>query len=131
MIGLDGEKISKSKGNLVFVSSLLASGVNPFSIRWALMSDHFRKDRMWSQEKLASATFEVQRLRDALQGEYLAPTEDLISCILDSLADDLDTQTIVSEINLWVDRTLNGETGGDKKQVLLVLENLLGFSTLK
>jgi L-cysteine:1D-myo-inositol 2-amino-2-deoxy-alpha-D-glucopyranoside ligase len=123
--------MSKSKGNLVFVSSLLASGVNPFSIRWALMSDHFRKDRMWSQEKLASATFEVQRLRDALQGEYLAPTEDLISCILDSLADDLDTQTIVSEINLWVDRTLNGETGGDKKQVLLVLENLLGFSTLK
>ena len=131
MIGLDGEKMSKSKGNLVFVSSLLASGVDPFSIRWALMSDHFRKDRMWSQEKLASATFEVQRLRDALQGEYLAPTEDLISCILDSLADDLDTQTIVSEINLWVDRTLNGETGGDKKQVLLVLENLLGFSTLK
>jgi hypothetical protein len=29
-----------------------------------------------------------------------------------------------------VDRTLNGETGGDKKKVLLVLENLLGFSTV-
>jgi hypothetical protein len=43
----------------------------------------------------------------------------------------LDTQRIVLEINLWVDRTLNGETGGDKKQVLLVLENLLGFSTVK
>ena len=131
MIGLDGEKMSKSKGNLVFVSSLLASGVDPFSIRWALMSDHFRKDRMWSQEKLTYATHEVQRLRDALQGEGLAPTENLVSCILDSLADDLDTQRIVLEINQWVDRTLNGETGGDKKQVLLVLENLLGFSTVK
>ena len=131
MIGLDGEKMSKSKGNLVFVSSLLASGVDPFSIRWALMSDHFRKDRMWSQEKLTYATHEVQRLRDALQGEDLAPTENLVSCILDSLADDLDTQRIVLEINQWVDRTLNGETGGDKKQVLLVLENLLGFSTVK
>ena len=131
MIGLDGEKMSKSKGNLVFVSSLLASGVDPFSIRWALMSDHFRKDRMWSQAKLSAATLEVQRLRDALQGEGLAPTENLISCILDSLADDLDTQRIVLEINLWVDRTLNGETGGDKGQVLLVLENLLGFSTVK
>jgi hypothetical protein len=43
----------------------------------------------------------------------------------------LDTQRIVLEINLWVDRTLNGETGGDKGQVLLVLENLLGFSTVK
>jgi L-cysteine:1D-myo-inositol 2-amino-2-deoxy-alpha-D-glucopyranoside ligase len=131
MIGLDGEKMSKSKGNLVFVSSLLASGVDPFSIRWALMSDHFRKDRMWSQAKLSAATLEVQRLRDALQGEGLAPTENLISCILDSLADDLDTQRIILEINLWVDRTLNGETGGDKGQVLLVLENLLGFSTVK
>jgi len=131
MIGLDGEKMSKSKGNLVFVSSLLASGVDPFSIRWALMSDHFRKDRMWSQEKLTYATHEVQRLRDALQGEDLAPTENLVSCILDSLANDLDTQRIVLEINQWVDRTLNGETGGDKKQVLLVLENLLGFSTVK
>ena len=131
MIGLDGEKMSKSKGNLVFVSSLLASGVDPFSIRWALMSDHFRKDRMWSQEKLTYATHEVQRLRDALQGEGLAPTENLVSCILDSLANDLDTQRIVLEINQWVDRTLNGETGGDKKQVLLVLENLLGFSTVK
>jgi len=130
MIGLGGEKMSKSKGNLVFVSSLLASGVDPFSIRWAFMSDHFRKDRMWSQEKLSSATLQVQRLRDALKGEDIAPTESLISCILDSLADDLDTQTIVSEINSWVDRTLNGETGGDKKKVLLVLENLLGFSTV-
>ena len=131
MIGLDGEKMSKSKGNLVFVSSLLASGVDPFSIRWALMSDHFRKDRMWSQEKLTYATHEVQRLRDALQGKNLAPTENLVSCILDSLANDLDTQRIVLEINQWVDRTLNGETGGDKKQVLLILENLLGFSTVK
>ena len=131
MIGLDGEKMSKSKGNLVFVSSLLASGVDPFSIRWALMSDHFRKDRIWSQEKLTYATHEIQRLRDALQGEDLAPTENLVSCILDSLANDLDTKRIVLEINQWVDRTLNGETGGDKKQVLLVLENLLGFSTVK
>jgi|694.fasta_scaffold39681_3 L-cysteine:1D-myo-inositol 2-amino-2-deoxy-alpha-D-glucopyranoside ligase len=131
MIGLDGEKMSKSKGNLVFVSSLLASGVDPFSIRWALMSDHFRKDRMWSQEKLTYATHEIQRLRDALQGKNLAPTENLVSCILDSLANDLDTKRIVLEINQWVDRTLNGETGGDKKQVLLVLENLLGFSTVK
>jgi L-cysteine:1D-myo-inositol 2-amino-2-deoxy-alpha-D-glucopyranoside ligase len=131
MIGLDGEKMSKSKGNLVFVSSLLASGVDPFSIRWALMSDHFRKDRMWSQEKLTYATHEIQRLRDALQGKNLAPTENLVSCILDSLANDLDTKRIVLEINQWVDRTLSGETGGDKKQVLLVLENLLGFSTVK
>ena len=37
MIGLDGEKMSKSKGNLVFVSRLVASGVDPMAIRWALI----------------------------------------------------------------------------------------------
>jgi L-cysteine:1D-myo-inositol 2-amino-2-deoxy-alpha-D-glucopyranoside ligase len=131
MIGLDGEKMSKSKGNLVFVSSLLASGVDPFSIRWALMSDHFRKDRMWSQEKLSNADIEVKRLRDALKCEDFAPTDNLISCVLESLANDLDTQTIVFEFNKWVDSTLNGDTGGDKRQILSVLENLLGFSTVK
>lgn len=131
MIGLDGEKMSKSKGNLVFVSSLLSSGVDPFSIRWALMNDHFRKDRMWSQEKFASADVEVQKLRAALKAENLAPTENLISCIFDALADDLDTKSIISEINNWVDKTLNGDTGGDRGRILLVLENLLGFTTLK
>jgi hypothetical protein len=35
------------------------------------------------------------------------------------------------EFNKWVDSTLNGDTGGDKRQILSVLENLLGFSTVK
>ena len=34
MIGLDGEKMSKSKGNLVFVSKLVAAGRDPMAIRW-------------------------------------------------------------------------------------------------
>jgi cysteinyl-tRNA synthetase len=95
------------------------------------MSDHFRKDRMWSQEKLSNADIEVKRLRDALKCENFAPTDNLISCVLESLANDLDTQTIVLEFNKWVDSTLNGDTGGDKRQILSVLENLLGFSTVK
>jgi cysteinyl-tRNA synthetase len=95
------------------------------------MSDHFRKDRMWSQEKLSNADIEVKRLRDALKSEDFAPTDNLISCVLESLANDLDTQTIVLEFNKWADSTLNGDTGGDKRQILSVLENLLGFSTVK
>jgi L-cysteine:1D-myo-inositol 2-amino-2-deoxy-alpha-D-glucopyranoside ligase len=46
MIGLDGEKMSKSKGNLVFVSKLVADGRDPMAIRWALMQSHYRNDRM-------------------------------------------------------------------------------------
>src|SRR3954466_13100731 len=52
MVGLDGEKMSKSRGNLVFVSKLLAAGADPRTIRLALLADHYRTDRMWVGEAL-------------------------------------------------------------------------------
>lgn len=66
MIGLGGEKMSKSKGNLVLVSTLVSQGVDPMAIRYALMSDHYRRDRMWSDELLRDSQLAVQRLRLAL-----------------------------------------------------------------
>ena len=42
MIGLDGEKMSKSRGNLVLVSKLRAAGVDPMAIRLALLDGHYR-----------------------------------------------------------------------------------------
>jgi L-cysteine:1D-myo-inositol 2-amino-2-deoxy-alpha-D-glucopyranoside ligase len=44
MVGLDGEKMSKSKGNLVLVSRLREAGVDPMAIRLALLSQHYRTD---------------------------------------------------------------------------------------
>ena len=55
MVGLDGEKMSKSKGNLVFVSAFRAAGVDPMAIRLALLSHHYRDDWEWTDELLASA----------------------------------------------------------------------------
>src|SRR6185369_9716863 len=50
MIGLDGEKMSKSKGNLVFVSRLRADHVDSMAVRLALFADHYRTDREWTDE---------------------------------------------------------------------------------
>lgn len=52
MIGLDGEKMSKSKGNLVFVSKLLENDVDPMIIRWALLTGHYQSDRQWNDDLL-------------------------------------------------------------------------------
>ena len=52
MIGLDGEKMSKSRGNLVFVSKLRGDGVDPMAIRLALLSGHYRTDRAWTADLL-------------------------------------------------------------------------------
>jgi L-cysteine:1D-myo-inositol 2-amino-2-deoxy-alpha-D-glucopyranoside ligase len=131
MIGLDGEKMSKSKGNLVFVSTLLASGADPFAIRWALMRDHYRSERMWTNERLIQATKEVTRLRQVMNDHVVAPTEKLVSEIVKFLSDDLDTPSVLNAINDWVETSLSGETGGDHQVISCVLENLLGFSMIR
>ena len=55
MVGLDGEKMSKSKGNLVLVSRLRADGVDPMAIRLALLSQHYRTEWSWTDDLLAQA----------------------------------------------------------------------------
>ncbi len=47
MVGLDGEKMSKSRGNLVFVSKLRLAGVDPAAIRLALLAHHYSTDWEW------------------------------------------------------------------------------------
>jgi L-cysteine:1D-myo-inositol 2-amino-2-deoxy-alpha-D-glucopyranoside ligase len=126
MIGLDGEKMSKSKGNLVFVSTLVADGRDPMAIRWALMRDHYRADRMWTDELLVSAENEIAALRSVLTQVNVAPTQELIEKIIAALADDLDTVTITSAINEWVHKTQSGESGGDAQSLVAALDALLG-----
>ncbi|MFM2154317.1 MAG: hypothetical protein RL382_218 [Actinomycetota bacterium] len=127
MIGLDGEKMSKSKGNLVFVSRLVASDVDPMVIRWALMSDHYRSDRMWSDLVLHKAQNSFTQLNAALSQENSAPTEDLINSIVLALSDDLNTPLVVSTINTWSQETIAGAKGGNSDELRLVLDALLGI----
>ena len=127
MIGLDGEKMSKSMGNLVFVSKLVAAGRDPMAIRWALMKDHYRQDRMWTDELLVAAESELIALRSCLAQNDVAPTSDLIEKIVDALSDDLNTKGVISVLNTWVERTQAGDTGGDAQSLVRALDALLGI----
>ena len=127
MICLDGEKMSKSKGNLVFVSKLVAAGRDPMAIRWALMKDHYRKDRMWTDELLVAAESEISALRTCLSHNNVAATQELIESIVHSLSDDLDTQAVVNALNSWVGRTQSGNTGGDAPSLVAAIDALLGI----
>ena len=55
MIGWDGHKMSKSRGNLVLVSRLREQGLDPAVIRLGLFAGHYRSDRFWSDEVLDEA----------------------------------------------------------------------------
>jgi len=127
MIGLDGEKMSKSKGNLVFVSRLVAAGVDPMAIRWALMSNHYHSDRMWSDDVLTKAQQELGLLKDALNRDSVAPTAGLIQEIINSLSNDLDTPAAIAHLNAWSLKTNQGSVGGDASELRVVLDSLLGL----
>jgi len=127
MIGLDGEKMSKSKGNLVFVSKLLAAGTDPMAIRWALMKSHYRTDRMWTDELLVEAETEIVALRTALRSEKVAVTSDLIQQIVEYLAYDLDTPAVIAAINTWVAQSQSEGNTSEGKELEIALDSLLGI----
>jgi len=127
MIGLDGEKMSKSKGNLVLVSTLLANGVDPMAIRYALMLHHYRDDRMWSQDLLEQAQSSLERLRRALSMNTVYESDGLTQSIIAGLADDLDTPRVIDAIEVWVEKTLQGSTGGDAIAVRAILDAFIGL----
>ena len=54
-MGYQGEKMSKSKGNLVLVSRLLADGVDPMAIRLLLLAHHYRRDWEYTPSLLTAA----------------------------------------------------------------------------
>jgi L-cysteine:1D-myo-inositol 2-amino-2-deoxy-alpha-D-glucopyranoside ligase len=110
MIGLDGEKMSKSK-----------------AIRWALMSDHYRSDRMWSDSILHKAQDELAQLKDALNKSTSAPTENLIKSIVSAISNDLDTPLVLSHLNAWAALTREGSNGGNSEDLRSMLDALLGL----
>lgn len=127
MIGLDGEKMSKSKGNLVFVSRLVAEGRDPMAIRWALMSHHYRSDQMWSPHLLSLAEEELKRFKEALSKKTVSSTDSVIASIVDALSKDLDTPAVISILNIWAESTLDGGSGGDVAELAEALDTLLGL----
>ena len=54
MVGLDGQKMSKSRGNLVLVSRLRAAGEDANAVRLAIMGQHYRSDWFWTDELLGT-----------------------------------------------------------------------------
>ncbi|MFG2167455.1 cysteine--1-D-myo-inosityl 2-amino-2-deoxy-alpha-D-glucopyranoside ligase [Micromonospora chersina] len=108
MIGLDGEKMSKSKGNLVFVSRLRADQVDPMAVRLALLSGHYRSDRSWTDELLVTAQERLARWRRAAAVPAGPSGHELLAGVRARLADDLDTPGALALVDDWVGQALAG-----------------------
>ena len=128
MVAYQGEKMSKSKGNLVFVSRLRKDGVDPRVIRMVLLAQHYRTDWEYSDDLLAAAQERLDTWRTALSGNTAPAGEPLIAELRGRLSDDLDTPGALAAMDDWAARSLAGE-GDDPTAAGIVartLDALLG-----
>jgi L-cysteine:1D-myo-inositol 2-amino-2-deoxy-alpha-D-glucopyranoside ligase len=108
MIGLNGEKMSKSKGNLVFVSRLRADHVDPMAVRLGLLAEHYRTDRQWTDDVLKTGQQRLARWREAASATAGPSGPDLLAAVRSALADDLDTPATLSLVDEWAEAALAG-----------------------
>jgi L-cysteine:1D-myo-inositol 2-amino-2-deoxy-alpha-D-glucopyranoside ligase len=95
LVGLDGTKMSKSLGNLVFVSDL-AEQSEPAAVRLALLDQHYRYDWEWRGELLAKAQSRLSTWRStALSGRQ----GNVIDDVRAALDDDLNTPAALAAID--------------------------------
>ncbi|ONK15584.1 cysteine--1-D-myo-inosityl 2-amino-2-deoxy-alpha-D-glucopyranoside ligase [Streptomyces sp. MP131-18] len=112
MVGYEGEKMSKSKGNLVFVSRLRQDGEDPAAIRLALLAHHYRADWEWTEAVLAAAMRRLAHWRSAVSRPEGPPAEGAVEEIRAALADDLDAPAALAAVDRWADDQAR-EGGGD------------------
>lgn len=119
MIALDGVKMSKSLGNLVFVHKLTEAGHDPSAIRLAVFAGHYRTDRDFSDRILDEAEARLARWRENLakdvdKDEALAT----VATLREALADDLATPRALS--------LLDATSGDHDRIVATAVDGLLG-----
>jgi L-cysteine:1D-myo-inositol 2-amino-2-deoxy-alpha-D-glucopyranoside ligase len=134
MVAYDGEKMSKSRGNLVFVSALRNSDVDPMAIRLALLRHHYRSDWEWTDDQLWAAVDDLARWRKALTLGAGAPAQPVVQEVLTALADDLDAPRATAAVDRWVAATLGTDGLADTSDpdaamtMLAAVDAALGLS---
>jgi L-cysteine:1D-myo-inositol 2-amino-2-deoxy-alpha-D-glucopyranoside ligase len=130
MVGLNGEKMSKSKGNLVFVSALRAAGVDPMAIRLALLAHHYRDDWEWSDELLGSARARLSRWREAVRLPAALNADEVLVQLRAALAQDLDAPSALAAVDAWAGASMAIDSDDAEAPVLVAraCEALLGVT---
>jgi L-cysteine:1D-myo-inositol 2-amino-2-deoxy-alpha-D-glucopyranoside ligase len=130
MVGLDGEKMSKSKGNLVLVSKLRAAGEDPAAIRLAILAHHYRSDWSWTEEGFEAAKADLAAWRQALSQAPAGSASALITEMRAALAADLNAPAAVAAVTRWARRATSAGTpasGEDQALVRDAVDALLGI----
>jgi L-cysteine:1D-myo-inositol 2-amino-2-deoxy-alpha-D-glucopyranoside ligase len=147
MVRLDGEKMSKSLGNLVFVSGLLAGGADPMAVRLAVLAHSYGRDWDWTAAGLGEAQARLARWRAAVSrglevpgargaaasGTAVPDGGSVLATVRERLADDLDAPGALAAVDYWAAqvtqaRVLPPGSSGDAALVRDTVDALLGVA---
>ncbi len=130
MVAWQGHKMSKSRGNLVFVSALRHGGVDPMAVRLALLAHHYRADWTWTQQGLEGAQARLALWTAGVHSPAGMDASVLLDRVRGYLAQDLRTPEALDAIDEWCRAAVDG-VGEDPDAPALVAalcDALLGVS---
>jgi len=133
MIGLDGHKMSKSRGNLVFVSKLREAGVDPMAIRLALLGHDHRTPWEWTSADLSAAQERLAAWRAAVRLPAGPEAGTTLVAVRAALANGLDTPTALRAVDDCARAARDGAGSGTSNDpeasalIAAVTDSLLGI----
>ena len=113
LISKDGEKMSKSLGNLVFVDKLRTE-YDPMAIRLALIEHHYRTEWEWDDTLMPRNVDRLEAWRSAADG----PPGEVLAVVRQCLDDDLDSPGAVAAVD---DAAARGESTRPSAELLGVV----------
>ena len=122
MVAYEGEKMSKSLGNLVLVSRLVAGGADPRSIRLALLSERYRSDWEWTDAHLRVAAERLASWTAWAAAPNGDGDEEFLAELRERLVDDLDTAGAISAIDARI-----GGGAAASETAISAIDALLGI----
>ncbi len=119
MITVNGEKMSKSLGNFITLHDALQQDHGE-TIRFLLLSTHYRQSLDWTDTSLIQAKHSLDRLYNALRHAEVVPGE-VAKPVLEALADDLNTPLAFAHLFELAQAIHKTESSQEKKKLQATL----------
>ena len=118
----EGKKMSKSSGNVVLVSDIMARGIDPLALRLCFLENRYRSqmDLTWNSINAADETIKRWRTKMSKWGQSSAFTID--SEIESAFENDLDTPKVILRL-----REIEKSEVGNKRELFLYADQVLGL----
>lgn len=130
MVALDGQKMSKSLGNLELVSRLRAQGVDPMAIRLALLAHHYRENWEWEASQVDAAVERLALWRSAAALDSALDATSAIAAARTAIRTDLDAPSALAAIDAWASASLDvaGDDTATPALVATFVDAVLGIA---